>query len=111
MSQQTSQILAGIKAELLRAVGREGARIVSEIQADVPVDPQSETPGLLRDSTFSEAKWVGNRLRLTIYNTAPYAAYEEFGHLAPDGSSVPANAFMARSQARERDFAKKIAGG
>lgn len=59
---------------LLDAVGAAGRAVEEEAKAICPVDT-----GVLRDSIASRVDQATNSVYATVYATAPYAGYVEFG--------------------------------
>lgn len=110
MNNASAQFLKRVKADLIKATTAQGARVVGEIKADVPV-----LSGHLRDSTTSEVVDLGNVVRLVLANTADYAQWVERGHLARGAdhvTDVPPNPFMLRSEKREQQkYVKQVARG
>ena len=90
-----------------REIGKRAAEYMTErAKLYAPVDT-----GLLHSSIQYELSLVGSAQSFgyTVFATAPYAAYVEFGHMAGAGTWVAPNPFLRNALADTRTAFPQIA--
>lgn len=89
---------AKARAAAVKMVNKSADELVAQMKAIAPVS-QDKNPGELRDSVRKEEGRLGDVSAVVLADAKddkgrPYAARVELGHMARDGSHVPAEPFF-----------------
>lgn len=89
---------AKARAAAVKMVNKSADELVTQMKGIAPVS-QDDNPGQLRDSIRKEPGRLGDVSAVVLVDAKdkkgrPYAARVELGHMAPDGTQVPAEPFF-----------------